>query len=96
MVNVLVDANFTIIGRFTPPLTIDLEESNATLKNLLLLIQEMVPHINVLNNSEFGDDIEDILLNGTSIFTIPDPLSVSLKAGDAIYIRFTNAPLGGG
>jgi sulfur carrier protein ThiS len=90
-----VDANFLIMNRFNPPITLELNEGS-TLKDALARIQSIVFPIKLLDhNKNPGDDLRRIILNGKPL--LPAEVEhIPLQDGDEVFVEIFLEPLGGG
>lgn len=91
---VIVDANFRIMNRFDPPVTFEFDR-RVTLKDLLRVLNNMIPTLRFLEGESSGDDLRAIKINDSPLPTFSD-LDVQLKDGDRVYVEIYMEPLGGG
>ena len=89
---VLVDSNMTIYGEFQPPLEIELNGPEATLKELLEVLSKRCRSVEFTRDNELGSDIKTVLVNDKEQIH-PD---AHLKDGDRVMVVIEMAPLGGG
>ena len=89
---VIVDSNMTIYGEFHPPLEIELNKSEATLKELLEALSKRCQSVEFTRDNEMGSDVQTILVNDREQIH-PD---ARLKDGDRVMVVVEMAPLGGG
>ncbi len=87
-----VDSNMTIYGEFQPPVEIELNKPDATLKELLEALSKRCQSVEFTRDNELGSDVQTILVNDKEQIH-PD---AHLKDGDWVMVVIEMAPLGGG
>jgi len=94
---VLVDSNIEVSGVFKPPMEVELEDPNPTLRTLLEKFSSICRGIELINpeSNDLGEDVEEVILNGAKCL-LPEHLSIRLNEGDEVTIKVLIAPLGGG
>lgn len=95
MIKVEVNGNFYVKGSFEPPTQFSLK-NGASLKDLLLLLDEKCDSLEIMEENEFGSDVWRVSINGEEKLPVSDILKRPLKDGDKIYIEVWTDPLGGG
>ena len=95
-VKVNVDSNLQIKNVFEPPLQIELDDSENTLKDLLTKLSAMYPYLNFINHGEMGDDLRHIFVNSKNHFTFSEGLQKKINDGDTVLVEAYLDPLAGG
>ena len=95
-VKVNVDSNLQIKNVFEPPLEIELDDGENTLKDLLQKLSAMYPHLKFINQGEMGDDLRHLFLNGKNHFSFSEGLQKKINDGDTVLVEAYLDPLAGG
>ena len=69
-IKVKVDSNLRIKNVFEPPLLMDLQEGENTLKDVLQKLSGMYPYLKFIERGEMGDDLRHIYLKWRKSFFI--------------------------
>ncbi len=95
-IKVKIDSNLRIKNVFEPPLQMDLQEGEHTLKDILQKLSGMYPHLRFIERGEMGDDLRHLYLNGESHFTFSEGLKKKVSEGDTVRVEAYMDPLAGG
>ncbi len=95
-IKVKIDSNLRIKNVFEPPLQMDLQEGEHTLKDVLQKLSGMYPHLRFIERGEMGDDLRHLYLNGESHFTFSEGLKKKVSEGDTVRVEAYMDPLAGG
>ena len=95
-VKVNVDSNLQIKNVFEPPLEIELDDGENTLKDFLQKLSGMYPYLKFINQGEMGDDLRQIFLNGENNFSFSEGLQKKINDGDTVLVEAYLDPLAGG
>jgi hypothetical protein len=95
-IKVKVDSNLRIKNVFEPPLQMDLQEGEHTLKDVLQKLSGMYPHLKFIERGEMGDDLRHLYLNGESHFSFTEGLKKKINEGDTVLVEAYMDPLAGG
>lgn len=93
---VKVESNLKIKNLFEPPFTVNLSEGEDNLLGVLKKLSRMYPFLRFTENSEMGDDIRHVYINGVSHFDLPEGLKKKVNDGDTVLIETYMDPLAGG
>ena len=89
---VIVDSNMTIYGMFQPPIDVELQEPENTLRSLLKGLSGLCQSVDFISRGEIGSDIQKVLVNDEESYS----LDAALHDGDKVTVVVEMAPLGGG
>ncbi|MBN2124432.1 MAG: hypothetical protein JW821_09090 [Deltaproteobacteria bacterium] len=95
-VRVKVDSNLRIKDVFEPPLDLELQIDQNTLKDVLQTLSAMYPPLRFIEKGEMGDDLRHLYLNGESHFSFPEGLKRKVREGDTVLVEAYMDPLAGG
>ena len=95
-IKVRVDSNLQIKNVFEPPLELDLQNGEDTLKQVLEKLAGMYPHLRFIERGEMGDDLRHLYLNGESHFSFPEGMNKKIHEGDTVLVEAYMDPLAGG
>ena len=95
-VRVKVDSNLRIKNVFEPPLDLELQIDQNTLKDVLQKLSAMYPPLKFIEKGEMGDDLRHLYLNGESHFSFPEGLKRTVSEGDTVMVEAYMDPLAGG
>ena len=95
-VRVKVDSNLRIKNVFEPPLDLELQMDQNTLKDVLQKLSAMYPPLRFIEKGEMGDDLHHLFLNGESHFSFPEGLKRKVSEGDTVLVEAYMEPLAGG
>ena len=95
-IKVKVDSNLRIKNVFEPPLQMDLQEGENTLKDVLQKLSVKYPYLKFIERGEMGDDLRHLYLNGKSHFSLPEGLKKKIHEGDTVLVEAYMDPLAGG
>ncbi|MDD5008786.1 MAG: hypothetical protein PHU49_10605 [Syntrophorhabdaceae bacterium] len=95
-VKVRIDSNLRIKNVFEPPLEVELNNGENTLKDVLQRLYEMYPYLKFIDRGEMGDDLRNLFLNGESHFTFSEGLKKKINDGDTVHVEAYMDPLAGG
>ena len=95
-IHVKVDSNLRIPNVFEPPLKVEMDQEEASLRDVLQRLAAMYPHLKFIEKGEMGDDLRHVYLNGKSHFTFPAGLSKKISEGDTVLVEAYMDPLAGG
>ncbi|GAG08572.1 unnamed protein product [marine sediment metagenome] len=89
---VTVDSNMSIYGVFQPPIDIELQEPENTLRGLLKGLSDLCKSVDFISRGEIGSDIQKVLVNDEESYSLDN----ALHDGDKVTVVVEMAPLGGG
>lgn len=89
---VTIDSNVTIYGVFQPPIDVELQEPENTLRSLLKGLSDLCKSVDFISGGEIGSDIQKVLVNDEESYS----LDTALHDGDKVTVVVEMAPLGGG
>jgi sulfur-carrier protein len=95
-IKVKIDSNLRIKNVFEPPLQMDLQGGENTLKDVLQKLSAMYPYLKFIEGGDMGDDLRHLYLNGESHFSFPEGLKKKIKEGDTVLVEVYMDPLAGG
>ncbi len=95
-VKVTVESNLRIKNVFEPPLDLELQIDQNTLKGVLEKLSAMYPHLSFVEKGEMGDDLRNLFLNGESHFAFSEGLKKKVREGDTVLVEAYMEPLAGG
>jgi len=95
-ITVRVDSNLQIKNIFEPPLQMDLQDGENTLKDVLQKLSGLYPYLKFIERGEMGDDLRHLYLNGESHFSFPEGLKKKINEGDTVLVEAYMDPLAGG
>ena len=95
-IKVKVDSNLRIKNVFEPPLGMNLQEDENTLKDVLQKLADRYPYLKFIERGEMGDDLRHLYLNGQSHFSFPEGLKKKINEGDTVLVEAYMDPLAGG
>ena len=95
-VRVKVNSNLRIKNVFEPPLNLELQMDQNTLKDVLQKLSAMYPPLKFIEKGEMGDDLRHLFLNGESHFSFPEGLKRKVSEGDTVLVEAYMEPLAGG
>jgi len=93
---VKIESNLKIRNLFEPPFILNLDETDDDLLAVLKKLSTLYPFLRFTENSEMGDDIRHVYINGISHFDLPEGLRKKILDGDTIFVETYMDPLAGG
>lgn len=78
------------------PTEIELENGRDTILDLLKRLNELFPHLKLTSNSDMGEDLRHVYVNGVSHFNLPSGLKTRLNQSDVVHVEIFMEPLAGG
>ena len=82
----------TIYGEFQPPVEIELNGPETTLKELMDALSKRCKSVEFTTDNELGSDIQTVIVNDKEQIH----LDARLNDGDRVMVVVEMAPLGGG
>lgn len=95
-IKVKVDSNLKIKNVFEPPLELELNDDENTLKDVLGKLAEKYPYLRFIEGGEMGDDLRHLYVNEQSHFSFSEGLKKELTEGDTVLVEAYMDPLAGG
>jgi len=95
-VKVTVDSNLRIKHVFEPPIEVELQDGENTIKDVLRTLSAKYPYLRFIEQDEMGEDLRHVYVNGKSHFTFSEGLTKTLKQGDTVLVEAYMDPLAGG
>jgi hypothetical protein len=95
-IKVKVDSNLRIKNVFEPPLDVELQDNENTLKDVLQKLSGIYPYLRFIEKEEMGDDLRHLYLNGESHFSFHEGLKKKISEGDTVLVEAYMDPLAGG
>ncbi|HNQ64205.1 MAG TPA: hypothetical protein PLX88_05955 [Syntrophorhabdaceae bacterium] len=95
-INVNIDSNLRIRNVFEPPIRIDFDNEDVTLRDVLLKLKNMYPYLRFIEKGEMGDDLRHLYLNGENHFNFSEGLNRKVSEDDTVHVEAYLDPLAGG
>lgn len=95
-INVNIDSNLRIRNVFEPPIRVEFEDEEVTLKDVLQKLKNMYPFLRFIEKGEMGDDLRHLYLNGENHFNFSEGLKRKVAEGDTVHVEAYLDPLAGG
>ena len=95
-VKVKVESNLRIKNVFEPPLDLELQIDQNTLRDVLEKLSAMYPHLRFFEKGEMGDDLRHLYLNGKNHLAFSEGLKKKIREGDTVMLEAYMEPLAGG
>ncbi|HOC46866.1 MAG: hypothetical protein PHT96_03985 [Syntrophorhabdaceae bacterium] len=95
-IKIKVDSNLRIKNVFEPPLEVELQDNENTLKDVLGKLAEKYPYLRFIEKGEMGDDLHHLYLNNENHFSFSEGLKKKVKEGDTVRVEAYMDPLAGG
>ncbi len=95
-INVNIDSNIKIPNVFEPPIKIDFNNDEITLRDVLLKLKNMYPYLRFIEKGEMGDDLRHLYLNGENHFNFSEGLNRKVAENDTVRVEAYLDPLAGG
>lgn len=94
---IIITSNVKIAGVFEPPIELDFETRDITVVEVLRRLSETCGAIEFLRkDGGMGNDIQELFVNGKSVFGIEKGIESKLANGDGVFLLLTLQLLGGG
>ena len=92
-IKIKVDSNLRIKNVFEPPLEVELQDNENTLKDVLGKLAEKYPYLRFIEKGEMGDDLHHLYLNNENHFSFSEGLQKKVKEVDTVRVTAYMDPL---
>lgn len=94
---IIITSNVKVAGVFEPPVELDFDAEDITIAEALMRLSETCGSIEFLRkDGALGNDIQELFVNGKSVFGIEKGIQSKLADGDGVFLLLSLQLLGGG